>query len=58
MADDFKTWQCKTCGHIYNEAAGDPMEGLEPGTKWADIPDDWICPMCGTPKSDFHMIEI
>ena len=37
----FKTWQCRTCGYIYDEEAGDPMEGLAPGTRWADIPDDW-----------------
>jgi len=37
---------------------GDPMEGLAPGTRWADLPADWICPLCGTPKSDFDMIEL
>lgn len=56
--DDFKTWQCRTCGYIYSEALGDTSEGLQPGTRWADIPDDWICPACGTPKSDFDMIEM
>jgi rubredoxin len=34
------------------------MGELAPGTHWADVPEDWICPMCGTPKSDFEMIEI
>jgi rubredoxin len=37
---------------------GDPSEGLAPGTRWADIPDDWICPLCGTPKSDFDMVQL
>ncbi len=55
---EFKTWQCQSCGYIYDEAAGDPVEGLAPGTRWADIPDDWVCPMCGTPKSDFDLVEI
>jgi len=55
MAEAFKTWQCRTCGYLYDEAAGDPDEGLAPGT---DIPQDWACPMCGTPKSDFDMIEL
>ncbi len=41
-----------------SEAAGDPMEGLAPGTRWSDLPDTWICPMCGTPKADFDMIEL
>jgi rubredoxin len=56
--DDFKVWQCLTCGYIYNEADGDPDEGLAPGTRWADVPEDWVCPECGTPKSDFEMIEV
>ena len=56
--EPFKTWQCRTCGYLYEEAAGDPDEGLAPGTRWADIPAGWLCPMCGTPKSDFDMIEI
>jgi len=54
----FKVWQCRTCGYIYDEEQGDPAEGLAPGTRWADIPAGWICPMCGTPKSDFDMIEL
>ena len=37
---------------------GDPGEGLAPGTRWADIPDDWVCPFCGTAKADFDMIEL
>ncbi len=54
----WRTWQCMTCGFIYDEAEGLPDEGLEPGTRWEDIPGDWICPLCGTPKGDFEMIEI
>ena len=51
-------WQCAMCGYIYDEEAGAPMEGIAPGTRWADIPDDWFCPDCGSMKSDFNMIEI
>jgi rubredoxin len=58
MAEAFKTWQCPTCGFIYDEAAGIPGDGIAPGTRWADIPDDWICPDCGTPKADFEMVEL
>lgn len=43
---------------MYEEEFGDPAEGLAAGTRWADVPDDWICPSCGTPKSDFDMIEL
>ena len=59
MADDpLKTWQCRTCGYLYDEGLGDPMEGLAPGTRWRDLPDNWICPLCGTPKADFDMVEV
>ncbi|PKQ09937.1 MAG: rubredoxin [Alphaproteobacteria bacterium HGW-Alphaproteobacteria-12] len=58
MAEAFKKWECPTCGFIYDEAEGYPDDGLAPGTRWADVPDDWICPDCGTPKSDFEMVKI
>ncbi len=57
-SEAFKVWQCLNCGYIYYETAGDPDEGLAPGTRWADIPDDWICPQCGTDKSEFEMVEM
>jgi rubredoxin len=53
-----RTWQCLVCGYIYDEAQGSPAEGLAPGTRWEDIPDDWVCPDCGMGKSEFEMIEI
>jgi rubredoxin len=56
-AADYKQWVCRTCGYVYDEKAGDPEERLAPGTRWADVPDDWVCPMCGTAKSDFDMVE-
>lgn len=58
MASDFKKWQCQTCGYIYDEEEGAPDEGIAPGTRWEDVPEDWICPQCGTPKEDFEMVEI
>lgn len=58
MSEPYKTWQCRTCGYIFNEAEGDVMEGIPAGTRWADLPDDWICPLCGTPKCDFDMVEL
>jgi rubredoxin len=57
-AEPTKSWQCRTCGYIYDEAKGDPDEGIAPGTRWADIPVDWVCPECGTAKSDFDMVEM
>lgn len=53
-----KQWQCIFCGFFYDEAVGLPAEGFPPGTRWADIPDDWTCPECGAGKIDFVMIEV
>lgn len=50
-------WQlyiCHACGYIYNEEEGDPDSGLLAGTRFADIPEDWACPLCGVTKSDFE----
>jgi len=44
---------CDACGYIYNEADGDVDGGLAAGTRYADIPDDWACPLCGVTKADF-----
>jgi rubredoxin len=53
---EYKKYECTVCGHIYDEAAGDPDSGIEPGTLWEDIPDDWRCPECGVEKSDFELV--
>jgi rubredoxin len=53
-----KKWQCIVCGLIYNEADGWPDDGILPGTRWEDVPEDWLCPDCGVGKMDFEMIEI
>jgi rubredoxin len=51
----FQIWECALCGFIYDEAAGAPDEGIPPGTRWADVPDDWTCPDCAATKADFEM---
>ena len=53
-----KRYQCFFCGLIYDEALGLPDHGIVPGTRWEDIPADWVCPGCGAGKGDFMMIEI
>ena len=58
MSAPYLTWQCRTCGYIYDETEGAPAEGLAPGTRWAEVPADWVCPLCGTAKTDFDMVEI
>ena len=55
---NFRKWQCACCGFVYDEALGWPGEGIAPGTRWEDIPDDWSCPDCGASKGDFQMEEI
>lgn len=57
-APPYNTWLCVLCGVIYNEREGWPEEGIPPGTRWKDVPDDWVCPDCGAGKSDFEMTEI
>lgn len=54
----FKTWRCALCAFVYDEAKGLPEEGIAPGTRWADVPDDFICGDCGATKADFEMEEI
>ena len=44
---------CDVCGYVYNEEAGDPENGIAPGTKWEDVPDDWLCPLCFVGKENF-----
>lgn len=46
-------WECTVCGYIYDPAAGDPDGGVAAGTAFEDIPDDWVCPVCGAAKSAF-----
>jgi rubredoxin len=58
VAEPFKTFQCGTCGFIYEEAEGMPEEGFPPGTRWADIPADWVCPDCSMTKAQFEMVEV
>lgn len=48
-----QNYYCTICGHIYNPAIGDPAHGIEPGTAFDDLPDDWACPVCGADQEDF-----
>lgn len=44
---------CEVCGYVYDEADGDPDNGVDAGTVWEDVPEDWACPICGVGKEDF-----
>lgn len=57
-ATAYKLFRCLVCGFEYDEADGWPEDGIEPGTRWEDIPGDWYCPICGAEKADFEMVEI
>ncbi|MGI6096497.1 MAG: rubredoxin [Dethiobacteria bacterium] len=50
-------YACSICGYVYDEAEGAPEEGIAPGTKWEEVPDDWVCPLCGAGKSEFEKQE-
>ncbi|MEE8428087.1 MAG: rubredoxin [Gammaproteobacteria bacterium] len=54
----FKQYMCVICGFVYDEKEGLEEEGFPPGTKWEDIPLNWVCPECGAGKEDFEMVEI
>jgi rubredoxin len=58
MTEVYRKWQCSMCGHIYDEAEGDAATGIAPGTRWEDVPEDWSCPDCGSPKADFVLVEV
>lgn len=53
---EFKKYLCVVCGFIYDEELGDSDSNLPPGTRFEDIPEDWICPDCGATKDDFELI--
>ncbi|NLE74617.1 MAG: rubredoxin [Actinobacteria bacterium] len=50
-------WECLVCGYIYDPEVGDDTQDIPPGTKWEDLPDDWVCPICGVGKEDFEKVE-
>ncbi len=52
-----KKYVCTVCGYVYDEAAGDPDNGIAPGTKWDDLPDDFVCPLCQVGKDLFEEEE-
>jgi len=49
-------YKCLVCGYIYNPGAGDPDNGIAPGTSFEDLPDTWVCPECGVGKDQFEKI--
>ncbi len=50
-------YKCTVCGYIYDPTKGDPTADIKPGTKFEDLPDDWVCPECGVGKDMFEKIS-
>ncbi len=50
-------WECTVCGYVYDPEVGDPDSGIEPGTAFEDLPEDWVCPECGVGKEDFEKLD-
>ena len=48
-----KKYICEVCGYVYDEVLGDPDNGIAPGTPWEEVPDDYVCPLCGVGKDQF-----
>jgi len=53
-SQQMKKYICTVCGYVYDPAVGDPDNGIEAGTAFEDLPDDWLCPVCGAGKDDFE----
>jgi len=50
-------WKCTICGYIYNPEKGDPENGIKFGSLFENLPDNWVCPICGVPKEMFEKME-
>jgi rubredoxin len=49
-------YECSVCGYVYDPADGDPDNGIDPGTAFKDLPDDWVCPVCGASQDQFEKV--
>ncbi len=52
-----KKYVCDLCGYVYDPEKGDPANGVAPNTTFEDVPDDWVCPVCGAGKDDFSPLD-
>ena len=51
---DMEKFRCTVCGYVYDPEKGDPDSGVKPGTPFEELPDDWVCPLCGAAKEKFE----
>ena len=52
-----KKYVCDLCGYVYDPEKGDPDNDVAPGTTFADLPDEWVCPVCGAEQDDFSPMD-
>ncbi len=57
MSNRMSRYQCQVCGHIYDPDRGEPAQGIPPGTAFEDLPELWVCPVCGSPKSMYAPMD-
>ena len=50
-------YECSLCGYVYDPEEGDPDGGIEAGTPFEELPDEWVCPVCGSSKSEFEKVD-
>jgi len=55
--DTVMKYRCTVCDYLYDPAVGDPDNGIAPGTAFEDLPEDWVCPVCGVEKDSFEEEE-
>jgi rubredoxin len=53
---EMQKWECP-CGYIYDPAEGDEDHGVAAGTTWENVPEDWVCPLCGAEKESFWKVD-
>lgn len=53
---NMEKYEC-VCGYVYDPADGDPDNGVEPGTAFADLPEEWVCPLCGASQDNFEKLD-
>ncbi|MBS1262702.1 MAG: High molecular weight rubredoxin [Calditrichaeota bacterium] len=54
---DIRPYRCVVCGYIYGPKVGDPEGGVKPGTPFAEMPNDWVCPLCGAGRQLFMPLD-
>jgi len=55
--EKMEKWECLVCGYVYDPDLGDPDGGIDPGTPFEELPEEWVCPECGAPKDQFQKLE-